>query len=160
MDGVVFAVHGEEFLAGLCGGGHDQFTGGDEDFFVGEGHSAAELDCFVGGFEADDTDGGGEDDFGGGMSANGEHAFTAVMDGGERRKICFAKAAGEFAGELFIGYGNYFGMVAQDLREEFVEIGAGGEGHDFELIGEGFDDGNCLAADGAGRAEDGKGFHG
>ena len=51
-------------------------------------------------------------------------------------------------------------MVAFDLGEEFVEVGACGQGNDFELIGEGFDDVESLAADGAGGAEDGEMFLG
>jgi hypothetical protein len=34
VDGVVLGVDGEEFAAGFCGGGHNEFAGGDEDFFV------------------------------------------------------------------------------------------------------------------------------
>ena len=82
MDSVVFAVDGEQFPAGFGGGGHDEFTGGDEDFFVRESDGAAEFDGFVGGFESNDTDGGGNDNVGVRMSADGEHALAAVMDGG------------------------------------------------------------------------------
>jgi hypothetical protein len=73
-----------------------------------------------------------------------------MVDGGERRNSLFAEAAGDFVGELGSGDGNEFGMMAFNLGEEFVEIGAGGEGEDLELAGEGFDDGESLAADRAG----------
>src|SRR4029077_10615282 len=62
VDGVVFAVDGEQFPGRFRGGGHDQFTSGDEDFLVGESDSATEFDGFVGGLESNDTDGGGNDD--------------------------------------------------------------------------------------------------
>jgi len=158
VDGVVLGIDGKEFFAGFSGSGHDQFTGGDEDFFVGESDGAAEFDGFVSGFEADHAYGGGENDFGGGMSADGEHAFAPVMDGGERRIIGFTEAASEFVGEFFIGDGDHFGAVAQDLGEQLVEIGAGGEGHDFQSIGLRLNHGESLTANGAGRPEDGNGL--
>ena len=158
VDGVVFTVDGEEFPAGFGGSGHNEFTSGNKDFFVGKSDGAAEFDGFVGGFESNDTDGGGNDNVGVRMSADGEHALASMMDGGESDSL-FAKAAGEFVGELRSGDGNKFRMVALDLRKEFIKIGAGGEGEDLELAGERFDDGEGLAADGAGRTEDGEGFH-
>jgi hypothetical protein len=160
VDGVVFAVDGEQFPAGFGGGGHDKFTGSDEDLFVGESDGAAEFNGFVGGFESNDTDGSGNDDVGAGVSSDGQHALASMMDGGERRDSLFVEAAGEFVGELRSGDGNKFGVVAFDLGEEFVEVGAGGEGEDLELAGERFDDGEGLASDGAGGTEDGEGFHG
>lgn len=50
-------------------------------------------------------------------------------------------------------------MVAFDLRDQFIEIVACGQSHDFELIGQGFNYIEGLAAYGACRAEDGEGFH-
>ena len=141
MDGVVFGIDGKEFPSRLRGCGHDQFAGGDEDFFVGESDGAAERHRFVGGFEADNADSGGDDDVNAGMDACGEHAFTAVVDGGEWREILFAEAAGEFVGKLRRSDGDEFGVVAQNLREKDVEIVAGGEDGDTEFVGEGFDDG-------------------
>ena len=82
-----------------------------------------------------------------------------MVDGG-RSDSLFAEAAGEFVGELRSGDGNKFGMMMLDLREELVEIGAGGERKDWELAGEGFDDGESLASDGAGGTEDGESRHG
>ena len=162
MDGVVFAVDGEQFPSRFRCGGHDQFACSDEDFLVGESHGAAEFYGFISGFEADYTDGGGEDDFGGRVGADGEHAFAAVVDFGFRLAGLETGhyTAVEFIGEFFIRDGDEFGVVALDLGEEFVQIVAGGEGHDFELIGKGFDDVQSLAADRAGGAEDGERFHG
>jgi hypothetical protein len=82
-----------------------------------------------------------------------------MVDGG-RSDSLFAEAAGEFVGELRSGDGNEFGMMMLDLREELVEIGAGGERKDWELAGERFDDGESLASDGAGGTEDGERRHG
>ena len=44
MNGVVLAVHGKQFHVGLPGGGHHNFTGRDEDFFVGESDALPGLD--------------------------------------------------------------------------------------------------------------------
>ena len=51
-------------------------------------------------------------------------------------------------------------MVAIDLLDEFIEISARSEGFNFKLAGERLDDSKSLASDGAGRTEDGNGFHG
>jgi hypothetical protein len=82
------------------------------------------------------------------------------MVNGGRSDSLFAEAAGEFVGELRSGDGNEFGMMMLDLREELVEIAPGGEGEDWELAGEGFDNGESLASDGAGGTEDGERRHG
>jgi len=70
------------------------------------------------------------------------------------------EAARELVGKLWRGDGDEFGMMAFDLKDEFIQIITGGESDDVELAGEGFDDGKSLAADGAGGAEDGDGEHG
>ena len=150
VDGVVFTVDGEQFPAGFGGGGHDEFTGGDEDFFVGEGDGTAEFYGLVGGFESNNTDGCGNDDVGVRMSADGEHALASMVDGG-RGDSLFAKATGEFVGELRSGDGDEFGMMALDLPEKFVEIAASGQGHDSELIAHRLDNGERLPPDRAGR---------
>ena len=126
MNGVVLGIDGEQFPARLRGGGHDEFASGDEDFFVGERDGAAEGDGLVGSFESHDTDGGGDDDVDAGMGASGEHAFAAVMDGRERREGFFAEAGLEFSGCGGIGNGDKLRAVLFDLREELVEIRAGG----------------------------------
>jgi hypothetical protein len=82
-----------------------------------------------------------------------------MVDSG-RSDSLFPEAAGDFVDELRSGDGNEFGMMMLDLREELVEIGSGGEGEDLELAGEGFDDRESLASDGAGGTEDGERRHG
>ena len=139
MDGIVFAVYGQEGVAGFFYGGHDEFASGDKDFFVGKGDGTAELDGFVGCGETDHTDGGGNYDFGVRVSGDGVHAFLAVMDGRHGDSL-FAEPARKFVSLGGVGYGDKFRVVAFDLRNEFVEIRAGGEGQNFELPGERFDD--------------------
>lgn len=143
----------------MRGSGHDELAGGNEHFLVGESDGAAELESFVGSFEADNANGGGNDNIGAGMSGSGQHAFTTVVNGGKRLKILLAEAASEFRGELRSGDGDDLGMMAKDVATELLEVAASGEGHNFELIGEGFDDGESLAANGAGRTEDGETLH-
>jgi hypothetical protein len=157
--GVVLAVDGEQFPAGFRSGGHHEFTGGDENFLIGQSDGAAEFHRFVGGFESNNTDGGGNDDVGAGVSADGQHALASMVDGWESDSL-FAEAAGDFVGESGNCDGDYLGMMALNLGQEFVEIGASGQGEDSELIGEGFDDGKSLAADRTGGTEDGERTHG
>ena len=90
----MFGIDGKQFPARFRGGGHDEFTGGDENFFVGERDGAAEFNGFVGGLEANDADRGGKDDFGGGVGGYGEHAVGAVMNVWEWGHISFAEARG------------------------------------------------------------------
>ena len=54
--------------------------------------------------------------------------------------------------------GDKLGLVLFDLRDEFVEIGACGKGGDSETAGESLNNGEALAADGAGGTEDGDVF--
>ena len=135
MDSVVLAVDGEEGVAGFFCGGHDQFASGDQDFFVGEGDGAAEFDGFVGSGEPNDTDGGGDHDFGVRVGGYSEHTFLAVLDGGCGDSLFFEKE-GKFVDSFGVGYGDQFGTVAFDLGDELVEIGAGGQSLDFKLAGE------------------------
>ena len=83
VDGVVFAIDGDDFGAALVGRGDNDFAGGDEDFLIGEGDFFAGLDGFVGGFEADDADSGGDDCVGFGNGGDGFHAFIAKKNFGE-----------------------------------------------------------------------------
>jgi len=71
VDGVVFAVYGEEFPSRFFCGGHDEFAGGNEDFFVGEGDELAEFYSFVGGGEANYAYRGGNYDFDGVVGGGG-----------------------------------------------------------------------------------------
>jgi hypothetical protein len=71
VDGVVFAVDGEQFSAGLGGSSHHEFASGDEHFLVGESDGATEFNGLVGGFESNDTDGRGNDNVDVRVSANG-----------------------------------------------------------------------------------------
>src|SRR5262249_14406275 len=143
VDGVVFAVDREKLLAFFFGGGHDQFTSGYEDFFVGESGGFAELDGFVRGSQANGADRGGDDDFRLRVRADSEDAFATVMDF-RRSNSLLAEAAGEFVSELGVRHGDEFGRVAGDLGNEFVEILARGEGDDFEFPWKGVDDGKRL----------------
>ena len=52
-----------------------------------------------------------------------------------------------------------FGRCLSGLFGGEFDVGAGGEGDDFELAGVLVDDGERLAADGAGGAENGYAFH-
>jgi hypothetical protein len=126
MDGVVLAVHGEQFPARLPCGGHDQFARSNENFFVGEGDGAAEFDGFVGGFEAHYTYSGRDNDIGVGMRPDGKHALATVMNRWKREVLC-TDAAREVVGERSAADGNHFGTVACNLRKKFIQIGTSGE---------------------------------
>ena len=85
MNGVVFAVDGQQrdFMPGYRG--HNDFSGGDENFFVGERDVLSVLDCFVGGGQTDDADGGR--DYGVRVGMRGD-AFDALQRQKEFRRAC------------------------------------------------------------------------
>ena len=60
-DGVVLAIHGEQFGAVLARRGHDEFAGEDEDFLGGEREGFAGVDGGERGLEARGADDGDED---------------------------------------------------------------------------------------------------
>ena len=77
----------------------------------------AELYGFVGGGQADDADRGGDYDVGVGNGGDCEHAFSTVMDAGQRRNIFCAQGGGELIGFLRVGHGDDAGPVALNLRD-------------------------------------------
>ncbi len=77
MDGVVFAINGEKRLALAAGFGGDEFSGGDQAFFVGQADGFAGPDGFVGGFESGDADDGADYEIGVGMSGDADGADGA-----------------------------------------------------------------------------------
>ena len=80
VDGVVFAVDGEEGGVVLAGGGEDEVAGGYEAFLVGEADRFAGEDGGVGGFKAGDADDGGDDEVGFGEGGDADRAGGAVDD--------------------------------------------------------------------------------
>jgi len=60
---VVFGVDGEEAVgAMLTGSLHDETTGGDKDFLIGQAHDLSPFHSLVGSLEPGDADNGGHDD--------------------------------------------------------------------------------------------------
>ena len=78
MDGVVFAVDGQERLALAARLGGDELSGGDQAFFVGEADGFSGANGFVGGFESGDADDGGDYEIGVGMGGDADGAGGAV----------------------------------------------------------------------------------
>jgi len=115
VHGVVFAVDGKEFAACFFGGGHDQFAGSDQNFFIGERHGLAEFHGFIGGFQSDYANGGGNDNLGTRKGRDCLHSFAPVVNAGQRRDAFGAEALGKFVGFLRVGNGNNIGTVALDL---------------------------------------------
>ena len=125
MDGVVLGINREQFPTGLRCGRHDEFAGGDENFFVRQCDGAAELHSFLSGFEPDDANRRGNDDIGTGMRTDGEHSLAAMMDCGERLEILFTEAAGKLVGELWGGQRHYLRVIPKNLGIELIEVVAG-----------------------------------
>ena len=135
VNGVMFGIDGEELPSRFRRCGHHQFAGSNQDFFVGKSNGPAKFDRFVSGLKADHTDGRGDDDVRIGMRADSKHSSATVMDRRKRLVILGAEETGQFVGEWGSGDRNDFGMVTEDLRDEFVEIIACSEGSYSELIG-------------------------
>ena len=60
VDGVMLAVNGQQRDSMPGDSGHDDFSGGNENFFIGERDALPVLNCLVSGWQADDADGGGD----------------------------------------------------------------------------------------------------
>ena len=65
---------GSSSTLACAGGGHHDFTGGDEDFLVRKRDLLSGFHGGVRGFEAHDADGRGNQRRGGGMRGHSEHA--------------------------------------------------------------------------------------
>ena len=159
MDGVVLGVDGEEGDVAVAGGGDDELAGGDEALLIGEADGLAGEHGGVGGFEAGDTDDGGDDEVDLGQGGDGDGAGGAVedFDAGEVNGV---KAGAKIGRESFRRDGDDARAPAPALVEGGIEVVAGGEGDGLVAIGEGLADGQGGVADGAGGTQDGEFLHG
>ncbi len=158
VDGVVFAVDGQDGHVALAGGGGEDFAGGDHALLVGEADGLAGEDGGVRGFETGDADDGGDDEVGFGRAwrrrrcrRSHGRSSTPGMPASRRRR-------GKLGGKFFGGEGDDLRAPANGLREGLVDVAAGGEGGDGIALGELLDDGEGALADGAGGTEDGESF--
>ena len=152
VDCVVFGVYGKEGGVMFGSGGEDEFAGGDEAFLIGEADGLARTDCGVGGFEAGDSDDGGDNEVNFRESCDAHGAGRAVddFDAGDSG---VEEARGEMGGELLGGERDDAGAPAFALGEGGIDVTPGGERDDLIAIREAFADGEGAVADGAGRAE-------
>ncbi len=153
VDGVVFAVDGEEGYVVGAGGGDDEVAGGDEALLVGEADGFAGEDGGVGGLEAGDADDGGDDEVDVGVGGDGDGAGGAVQDF-DAGDAGFAQAEFEGFGEGLGGEGDELGAPGLGLGERRVYIGAGCKGDGGVAVWELLADGEGALADGAGGAQD------
>src|SRR6516162_3754085 len=158
MDGVVFAVDGQQRLALLEGSGGDELAGGDQTFLVREAENLAGFDSLIGGFESGDAHDGAHDEVDLRVRGDPDCAGRAVDD------FDVAEAAGseflaDLVGALFVGKRENAGLPADGLLEGRLDIGAGGEGHDFKSVGIGFSHAESAPANRAGGTQDGDALH-
>src|ERR1700733_2689752 len=159
MDCVVFAIDGKERNAGTMHGGHDDFSGGYEDLFVGESYLLARDDSGVGCFESYHSHCGGNYELRFGNCGDALIPCRAEFDFGQRIYFSFAQTRKQFCGALRICHGNNFGMMASDLAGQLFKISSGSESDDLQTIRKRFNDIQTLATDGARRAENRNAFH-
>ena len=159
MHGVVFAVHREQFAAGLLCGGHHQFSGCNQDLFVGKCDGLTQFDGFVSRFEPHDAHGCRNENVSFAMRAYPEHAFPPMMNCGKRRNAFRAQVPGEFIDFLRIAHRNHFWVVTLDLADQFIKICARCQRHYAKAFWQPLDNGERLPAYGARRTQYGKVFH-
>ena len=125
VDGVVFAVDGEQGLTLLFGLGGDQLAGDYQTFFVGKADGFSGADRFVGRLEAGDADDGADYEIHFGMGCDLNCAGCAVDD------FDFGDAGGaepgaECGGMLLVGQRKDARLPAHGLLEGEFGIVAGG----------------------------------
>ena len=116
MNRVVLAIHGKKRDAVSCDSSHDQFTGCDENFFIGEGDIFPLFDCLVGGCQADDSDSGGDDRIRIGMSGDTLDALCAENNFGNfafRTPFYALQSNAQFAGGSLSPHRDDLRAVAQ-----------------------------------------------
>src|SRR5262245_11273954 len=80
MNGVVLAVDGKKRDVSLARFGGDEFSGGDQTFFVRKAERFARADCFVGRFESGDSDDCADDEVDVGVSCDANGSRGTVYD--------------------------------------------------------------------------------
>jgi hypothetical protein len=159
----MFAVNGQQrdFMPGY--GGHHDFSGGNENFFVGERDVLATLDRLIGGREADYTDGGGHDGLS--VGVRGDVLDTLGPENYLGRLIARAipeglfQDAAKFAGGSLGAYRNEFGAMVCNLLGNKFDVRSCGESDDFEGSGKRVYNFEALAADRPSGAQNGNSFH-
>jgi len=152
MDGVVFAVDGEDGDVALLGGSGEDFASGDHAFLVGESDGLAGEDGGVGGFESGDADDGGDNKISFWQCRAGDSAGGAVDDlnSGD---ASLGEAMGERGGQLFSGHRNQAWTPARSLVKGSVDILAGGQSGNGITVGKLLDDRKGRLSDGTCRTE-------
>ena len=143
-DGAGFAVHGEDDAAVFGFGGLEHRAGHNDGFLVGEGDLLAGAEGGQGGGQADGAHQGDHYlvDFG-----QGDH-FVHWQQGGAGGQRRRRGGAPDVAGVEF-----------GDLFQQEAGVGAGGEAHYLELVGESPHDVQGLPSDGAGGAQNDDASH-
>ena len=159
VDRVVFAIHGKQFDVGLARGGHHDFAGGDQDFFVRKRDLLPCLHGGVRGFKADDAHGCGNQQL---RRRDAWRRRASRRDRAESPAIspvpAVAQTVREVRGQRGTGNRNEFGVMAHNLLRQFFDVVSGGQRHDAEALGHGFHDGKRLPADRSRRTENGNCF--
>ncbi len=141
MDGVMFAIDGQEFDASQARGGHHDFAGRYQDFLVRKRYLLAGLYGGVGSLEPDHADGCGNQDGCAGMRGHRQQACGAVLNLRQFRDAGGTQALHERCCCLGAMDRNEFGTVAQYLLGQFLDVAASRQGNNAEPAGQGFHNG-------------------
>ena len=153
-DGAVLRVGGEDLDAVLHREGHDGGTSRDEGLLVGEADVLTGLDGGDGGGKAGAAHDAGHGGVDVGMPGHLDHAVGAEED----LRLVPVHVLDHLLERIHIGTvrdGHHLGLELLDLLGHHVEVAAGGERHDLELVGVLLRDVQSLRADGAGGTEEG-----
>ena len=122
VNGIMLAIHGEQFNARLMCGCHHQLTGRDQDFFVGESDLLPGYDCGIGGFQSDDANGGGDDHLCLGDGCNAQVPRGTPLDFRQRCNAGGTETRSQLGGFPRIRNGNKLWVMALNLAYKFVQI--------------------------------------
>jgi hypothetical protein len=111
----VFAVDRKQRDAATGHRGHNEFSGGDQDLFIGESDILALLDRSIGSRQADDPDGGRNNGFGIGMRRDALDALGSGENLDRTADAVLVKEGTELVSRFFARNGRKSRSVTGDL---------------------------------------------
>ena len=160
VDGVVLAIHGQQFHALGLGRSHHQFARRHQDFLVRQSHPLPCLNRRIGRFQAHHAHRCRNHRIRIRMRRHAQQAFPAVHDLGKSPAVCrWRQSLPQLRRFCRVGHGDQLRPVPRDLSGKLLEIRTRRQRRHATLFRHRLHHLKSLAADRAGRTEYGQCFH-